>query len=263
MPDFQFDHRTSNPGLHRLYVGYALETLRAVQDCIETLSSHSRVHSSIFTEGLIEQRRKFCAEDAAYFEAASLLYSQADLKPWTTPPDDPWSAQAQMEETPPLPPRKVGKHPALGMPYGGAQTARVAGSPLPEDMSHGGMQARRKAGAGAAPPSALAAAVANMDTLRERAPGIADVRDSIAAHDASRETQETPEAKRRAAARPIQPEPAPKVRRGKTPLEIATAAVDPEHKIVTRSPRKKIGRTSLITGKERATRKASTGKADT
>ena len=135
----------------------------------------------------------------------------------------------------------------------GLTRGRAAGPPVREGESHGGQQVRR-----AGKPAALAAPYG--DRLREQAPGIADVRDSIAAHDASRDapapSTAVPEA-------PAKPKRVRKPRPPKTPLEIASAAVDPLHQIVTRSPRKKVGRTSLITGKERATRKPSTGRKDT
>lgn len=80
MITFQQDHRTTNPGLHDLYVGWAIETLRVLNIAIEELASHSRWPSTECVQVLIDKRKELCFTDAAFFEAAALMHIRADAE---------------------------------------------------------------------------------------------------------------------------------------------------------------------------------------
>jgi hypothetical protein len=75
---FQRDWRTSNPKLHALYLGNALETLGIIQTAIEGLDELSTIHGSEAAASLRQVRAGWVKEDAAYFEAAAILYVGAD-----------------------------------------------------------------------------------------------------------------------------------------------------------------------------------------
>ena len=71
---FAIDNR-DNPGLHRLYVGYAYEDLTEMMQFVENMLAFSRVNAML-TASLIQQEiQRLVKEDAAYFEAAAMLYA--------------------------------------------------------------------------------------------------------------------------------------------------------------------------------------------
>lgn len=65
MQDFSKD----NPKLHRLYVLYAQEELKVINEAIEKLESLSRVNPHIIAGQLYQERAKLLKGDAAYQEA--------------------------------------------------------------------------------------------------------------------------------------------------------------------------------------------------
>jgi hypothetical protein len=71
---FQIDHR-DNPGLHNLYVGYAMEELEVIEQFIHEMEQFSRVTASILAGGLKEKVAEQCKLDAAWFEAAGRRYA--------------------------------------------------------------------------------------------------------------------------------------------------------------------------------------------
>lgn len=75
------DHR-GNPGLHALYVGYAMEELEILQSCIRDLGDLSRVNASIVAGAIQAEIRRLIQEEAAWQEAAwrtvALLPSPAE-----------------------------------------------------------------------------------------------------------------------------------------------------------------------------------------
>lgn len=76
--EFHIDHR-ENAKLHALYVGYAYEELKILRDCCEELSDLSRVTASITAGAIMEQVQRLIQEDAAFFEAAALLFGHLQL----------------------------------------------------------------------------------------------------------------------------------------------------------------------------------------
>lgn len=66
------DHSQSNPKLHALYVGYAYEELRIVNDTIEELSGLSRIGASMAAGALFNWRTEMLETDTAYRDAAIL-----------------------------------------------------------------------------------------------------------------------------------------------------------------------------------------------
>lgn len=79
---FTEDHRTSNPGLHNLYVGYALETMEACERFLEELNGHSRITSSIIAGDVYSNIRSECERSAAWFEAAAIRYARINEAPY-------------------------------------------------------------------------------------------------------------------------------------------------------------------------------------
>lgn len=75
---FDRDNR-DNAGLHNLYVRGAYEDLQIVRECLDRLNERSRVPASIMAAALHTAMQKEINEDAAFFEAAGLLF--AGLEP--------------------------------------------------------------------------------------------------------------------------------------------------------------------------------------
>lgn len=81
-PTFIRDFRQENPGLHKLYVRYALEELTVIKDFMETMYDFSRISSSILASHLMKEVQKEIMTDAAWFEAAALIHAHVDLSPY-------------------------------------------------------------------------------------------------------------------------------------------------------------------------------------
>ena len=79
---FTQDYRTTNPGLHNLYVGYALETLEVCERFLEELNGHSRISSGVIAGDIYRHIRKNCETEAAWFEAAAIRYARIDEAPY-------------------------------------------------------------------------------------------------------------------------------------------------------------------------------------
>jgi hypothetical protein len=73
MRTFQIDHRTSNPGLHTLYVGYAVEEIRIIDEAILQLMSLSRTTAITAAGLLMNFLREEASSDAAWFDAAAIV----------------------------------------------------------------------------------------------------------------------------------------------------------------------------------------------
>jgi hypothetical protein len=63
------DFSVSNPKLHDLYVTYAQEDLKILNEAIEQLSSVSRVDMSILAGMLYNEKARLIKENAAWKEA--------------------------------------------------------------------------------------------------------------------------------------------------------------------------------------------------
>ena len=67
------DFRESNPGLHRLYVEYAVGDLATINKAIKMLDARAHTSLSGVMCAIFAERDKLIAEDAAFAEAARLL----------------------------------------------------------------------------------------------------------------------------------------------------------------------------------------------
>lgn len=76
---FTNDFRQSNPKLHNFYVRGAYEDLRLAREVIEALNSRSRVPAGAMAAALRQAMVAEIEQDAAFFEAAALLF--AGLEP--------------------------------------------------------------------------------------------------------------------------------------------------------------------------------------
>jgi hypothetical protein len=76
---FASDFRTTNPALHNLYVRGAYEDLHLAKEAIAALEARLRVPASIMAAALRQAMVEEIESDAAFFEAAALLF--AGLKP--------------------------------------------------------------------------------------------------------------------------------------------------------------------------------------
>src|SRR5512143_3841206 len=77
--EFDDDFRAINPRLHNHYVREAYEDLRLAKEAINALYKRSRVPASAMAEALHHAMVEEIERDAAFFEAAALLF--AGLKP--------------------------------------------------------------------------------------------------------------------------------------------------------------------------------------
>jgi hypothetical protein len=75
---FHCDQR-NNPSAHNFAVCGAYEDLKIVREALTALEDRSRIPASIMASALHEAMQKEIEEDAAYFEAAALLF--AGLEP--------------------------------------------------------------------------------------------------------------------------------------------------------------------------------------
>jgi hypothetical protein len=75
---FQIDNR-DNPELHNMHVHWACQTLKIAHDAIESLMSLHRCSAISIASALATVMKEEIARDAAFFEAAALLF--ASLEP--------------------------------------------------------------------------------------------------------------------------------------------------------------------------------------
>lgn len=69
---FNSDFRESNPALHKLYVGWALDALEIANEAIDQFDDMSLITSYFMAASLREEIRKNAFSDAAWFEAVAL-----------------------------------------------------------------------------------------------------------------------------------------------------------------------------------------------
>jgi len=72
---FREDHRTTNPGLHNLYVRGAYEDLRLAKAAIEAFHDRSRLPAFAMAAALHKAMVEEIEHSAAFFEAAALLFA--------------------------------------------------------------------------------------------------------------------------------------------------------------------------------------------
>lgn len=73
--EFKQDFRQSNPKLHKLYVRWAYETLSVANDAAQQLFDMNKVDASIIAGDINKHIRNLVKENAAYAEAAAMLYA--------------------------------------------------------------------------------------------------------------------------------------------------------------------------------------------
>lgn len=76
---FHTDHRATNPKLHNHYVRSAYEDLKIAEEAARTLEARSRVPCAAMAGALRQAMREEIEDNAAFFEAAALLF--AGLEP--------------------------------------------------------------------------------------------------------------------------------------------------------------------------------------
>lgn len=78
---FKKDFRQSNPGLHELYVGWAMNFLQEAQDFCETMFAHSNFNASELASPVKECIVRLIDEDAAFHDAAARLFAGQEPPP--------------------------------------------------------------------------------------------------------------------------------------------------------------------------------------
>lgn len=63
-----------NPELHLLYVRWAMHHLTVVDNAVKELYDFSNINTSFLANTLLEAMQKLVKEDAAYRDAAALLF---------------------------------------------------------------------------------------------------------------------------------------------------------------------------------------------
>jgi hypothetical protein len=156
-PTFESDFRVSNPGLHRLYVGYAYETMEITGRFTEELFDLSRWPASRFAGLVMDAQREEILKDAAWAEAAALMHAHVDFPAWLRANlpnmDEPHDEAAAVVCDPPMIPKdkpklKKGKRRLHSEPvpldHAGLQKAVEAGKPPTKLIRDG--QKRRMTG---------------------------------------------------------------------------------------------------------------------
>lgn len=69
------DHRESNPGLHLLYVKWAVLHLKEIDNCMEKLLKFSNINLHDVVQAMHLEREKLITENAAYADANEILLS--------------------------------------------------------------------------------------------------------------------------------------------------------------------------------------------
>lgn len=82
MRKFISDFREEKPGLHALYLRWAIECLQLVNSSLEGLEERSNWNFTEFAMAIREVKERKILEDAAFFEAAALIESGTDLEPY-------------------------------------------------------------------------------------------------------------------------------------------------------------------------------------
>lgn len=79
MRQFIVDHR-DNEKLHALYVQYAGEILSEAKEFVDAMYQRSQFTSSILGSAVVCEMQKLILKDAAFFEAAALLYAHIPIE---------------------------------------------------------------------------------------------------------------------------------------------------------------------------------------
>ena len=72
---FAEDHRKSNPGLHMFYTKNAVKFLTMADRAIKRFYACSNVHTADFAEVLRDERARKVESNAAFAEAAEIIFS--------------------------------------------------------------------------------------------------------------------------------------------------------------------------------------------
>lgn len=81
MSDFTSDHR-ANPGLHKLYVTWAMHHLDRTNDYIELMYSYSHFDAAKLADAAHEVMAELIKTDAAYHDAAAKLFAGEEIPPY-------------------------------------------------------------------------------------------------------------------------------------------------------------------------------------
>ena len=81
-PPFEYDHRKTNPGLHRLYVEWAVRHMALFDQVISAFGSEANLNMLDATWAVINERAKLIKTNAAYAEAEKLINIYKSVKPF-------------------------------------------------------------------------------------------------------------------------------------------------------------------------------------
>jgi len=81
-PAFEYDHRKTNPGLHRLYVEWAVRHMALFDQVISAFGSEANLNMLDATWAVINERAKLIKTNAAYAEAEKLINIYKSVKPF-------------------------------------------------------------------------------------------------------------------------------------------------------------------------------------
>lgn len=80
-PLFERDERKTNPGLHRLYVEWAVKHLAVFEKAIQAFSTQSNLNALDGPAALFTERDKLIQTNAAYAEADKLIKIYCSVHP--------------------------------------------------------------------------------------------------------------------------------------------------------------------------------------
>jgi len=80
-PAFEYDHRKTNPGLHRLYVEWAVRHIALFDRVIEAFGDQSNLNMMDVTIAVMAERAKLIKTNAAYAEAEKLINIFKSVRP--------------------------------------------------------------------------------------------------------------------------------------------------------------------------------------
>jgi len=78
--EFEQDHRKSNPGLHLLYVKWAIQHLTTINVSIEKISKYSNLNMFDILNAMWKEREKLIKNNAAYADAQEIISSIQEIK---------------------------------------------------------------------------------------------------------------------------------------------------------------------------------------
>lgn len=76
------DYSVTNPGLHALYVKWAVQTLVITKEALDTLEARSNWQALKLSSALRAEMISLIETEAAYRDAAAIIFSGVDTAPY-------------------------------------------------------------------------------------------------------------------------------------------------------------------------------------